>query len=330
MSATAPIDSNPLEYTDVSEPNVSTDEVLIRVLACGVCRSNLHMIEGDWLPGLPSRLPIIPGHELVGVVEKLGSNVETFTLGQRVGMQPLWWACGKCSPCLSGLDQHCENSMWTGEQVDGGYAEYVIGKSSFIYNVPHELDDDKAAPLFCAGLSAFNATRKASPKEGRLIAIFGIGGLGHLSVELTKMMGAKVVAVSRSEEHLKLAKKVGADHVINSTHEDPVKEIRNLGGADATILFVPSRSVALDASRSTKPCGTLVVATNVEFPFPKGRELTVIGTEVGTRKQTNEFLEYAVKQSLYIETERHPLREANSVLKALKNSEIRGRAVLIP
>jgi propanol-preferring alcohol dehydrogenase len=326
-----PVEQNPLKYVDTKDPVVARDEVLVRVAACGVCRSNLHMIEGDWISkNIPSKLPIIPGHELVGVVEKLGPSVTKFQVGDRVGMQPLWSTCGTCWSCRNGKDQHCEKGLWTGENVDGGYAELITGNVRCTYKVPDEIGDEQGAPLFCAGFTAYCAVKKADPK-GKLVAIFGIGGLGHLAIKFAKLMGARVAAVSRSPEHLQLAKKAGADFVLNSDHDDLVQELKPHHLADASVLFAPSNEMARLAPKVTKPGGIFVIATNVDYsPFPYTRELVTKGSLIGNATDMNEFLRYVVENKVTVETEKYPLSQANDALRKLKNSQVRGRAVLFP
>jgi propanol-preferring alcohol dehydrogenase len=329
----AAIEQEPLQFTDVEEPRIGRDEVLVRLAATGVCRSNLHMIEGDWVEGgVPSKLPIIPGHEMVGTVETVGSSARGLKVGDRVGLQPLWYADGNCPSCKMGRENSCENKLITGENLDGGYAELVKGKAEFVYKVPQEISDEKAAPLFCAGITSYSAVNKADPRKGRLIAVFGIGGVGHLAVEFAKQRGARVAAVSREPVHLKIADRMGADIEINSSETDPVEVLGKRGYADASIVFAPSPDVIATAMRSTKPGGTVVLGidTKIETGPILQREINMKGTLIGTRKEMKELLNFAVKNDVEIETESYSLREANRVLKKLKDSKVHGRAVLKP
>jgi propanol-preferring alcohol dehydrogenase len=329
----APIETQPLQYTDVKNPVIAKSEILVRITATGVCRSNLHVIEGDWLvDGLPAKLPIIPGHELIGFVEAKGKAVHTLKVGDRVGIQPLWKACGKCIPCKMGLENVCENSLTTGENIDGGYAEYIRGNRDFVYKVPEEFEDDEAAPLFCAGITAFGAVMKAGARKGRLIAVFGVGGVGHLAVELAKKMGAKVAAVSRQHEHLKIAEKAGADILVNPLEIEPTKALKRYGLADSSIVFAPSKEIVTSAAKATKPRGIFVAGVLINAPMTPfiNRELVVKATAAANRRDTKKFLAYAVKNDVWVQTEKFPLKQANEVLKNLKESRIKARAVLSP
>jgi propanol-preferring alcohol dehydrogenase len=333
LNKPGPIEKDPLQFTDVEEPKVGKGEILVRIAATGVCRSNLHMIEGDWVGGgVPSKLPIIPGHEMVGIVETIGSIARGLKVGDRVGLQPLWYADGTCPSCMMGMENVCENKLIAGENLDGGYAEFVKGKADFVYKVPEEISDETAAPLFCAGITSYSAIKKADPNKGKLIAIFGIGGVGHLAVEFAKQKGARVAAVSREPIHLKIADRMGADIQINSSESDPVEVLKKRGYADASVIFAPSAQVVATAMRATKPGGTVVlgVDTKIETGPILQREVNVKGTLIGTRKLMKELLNYAVKNNVEIEAETYPLREANQVLKKLKNSKIKGRAILKP
>ncbi len=199
LETLGPLETSPFKLREYDTPVPSPHQVVIGVTACGVCRSNLHMIEGDWRSrGIPSKLPIIPGHEVVGVIADLGAQVEGFHVGDRVGVQPLWWSCGRCSYCLAGREQLCAKREITGETVDGGYAEYMLASSEHLYLVPDGLSDAEAAPLFCPGVTAYGAVAKAELSPSKEVANFGIGGVGHLVIQMALLAGAEVTAVARS------------------------------------------------------------------------------------------------------------------------------------
>ncbi|MEM2910017.1 MAG: alcohol dehydrogenase catalytic domain-containing protein [Nitrososphaerota archaeon] len=327
-----PVEENPLTIEDIPMPEPKDGHVLVKVEACGVCRSNLHMIEGDWVKyGLPSKLPIIPGHEIVGKISEIGKGVEVFEIGQRVGIQPLWTACGNCEYCLRGLEHLCSSKKITGETVDGGYAEYLLADWRYVYPLPDSLNPIEAAPFFCPGVTAYGAVLKADLKPGKRAAIFGIGGVGHMVIQIAKLYGAEVIAVSRNKNHLKVAEELGADLIIDSSTSDPVNEIRRLGGVDASIVFAPSDTAAEQAIRATKPSGTVVMGVHVKLgDFFFHEEKKIVGSVIGSRWMMRDVVELARTGKIRAICEKYPLEKVNDVLKKLKMGEVRARAVLVP
>lgn len=327
----ARIEENPLKIEEIKEPEIGDDEVLINISACGVCRSNLHMIEGEWLDlGVPSKLPIIPGHEIVGVVEAVGKNVRNINIGDRVGVQPLYNTCSTCEYCLSGRENLCIRAEITGETVDGGYAEYIKAKAEHVYLVPENLKDEEAAPLFCPGVTAYRAVKLSEASPGKRIAIFGIGGVGHLALQFAKLAGANVIAVSRDERKLEIASSLGADEVVSSKG-DVVSEIMNKGLVDASIIFAPSDDAVQSAIQVTKKGGIIVLgvrANIIDFKFAK--EQIIRGSVIGTRLDMKKVLEIAGQGLLKVEYETFPLQQVNEALKKLKKGEVRLRAVVKP
>jgi propanol-preferring alcohol dehydrogenase len=327
----APLDRHPLRLAEVPTPRPERGELLVKVMACGVCRSNLHMIEGDWVThGVPAKSPIIPGHEIVGTVAELGDGVGTFAIGERVGIQPLWSTCGRCEFCLTGREQLCRSRQITGETVDGGYAECLIAKAEHAYPVPDTLDPAAAAPLFCPGITAYGAVAKAAPRPGQRVALFGVGGVGHMVIQLARLAGADVIAVARSPQHLALAEEVGAVESVNSSQVDPGEFLEERGGVDASIVFAPSSTVAAQALRATKPGGTVVLgvfASPGELPFAD--EKRVVGTVIGSRQQMREVIALAAAGKLHVVYESFPLAKAGEALAQLKRGEVRARAVLV-
>jgi propanol-preferring alcohol dehydrogenase len=327
----AVIEQNPLRYAEYDTPKPADDEVLIRVKACGVCRSNLNVIEGAYSRlGIPSRSPIIPGHEISGIIESTGPKVTNLNVGDRVGIQPLYWACGNCEFCLSGREHLCPHRLITGETVDGGYAEYIRGKANFVYRIPANLKDDEAAPLFCPGVTAHRAVKQAGLFPSKTVAIFGIGGVGHVAVQFAKMTGATVVAISRSQKNLDLAMKMGADRAIIQD-DNLVPEMKKMGYVDSAIVFAPSQDAIDRAQRITKPGGTLVLGVtgnvnNLMFFMEK----TIKGSAIGTRLDMEEVLRIAASGKIRITTQTYPLIQAPEVLRKLKDGDMIGRAVLIP
>jgi propanol-preferring alcohol dehydrogenase len=327
----AMIEQNPLRYTEYDIPKPVDDEVLIRVKACGVCRSNLNVIEGVYSRlGIPSRSPIIPGHEISGIIESTGPKVTNLNVGDRVGIQPLYWTCGNCEFCLSGREHLCSHRLITGETVDGGYAEYIRGKADFVYRIPTNIKDDEAAPLFCPGVTAHRAVKQAGLFPGKTVAIFGIGGVGHVAVQFARMTGATVFAISRSQKNLDLAMKMGADRAINQD-DNLLPEMKKIGYVDSAIVFAPSQDAINRAQRITKPGGTLVLGVsgninNLMFFMEK----TIKGSAIGTRLDMKEVLRIAASGKIRIATQTYPLIQAPDVLRKLKSGDVIGRAVLIP
>jgi Zn-dependent alcohol dehydrogenases len=225
----------PLVIEDIPIPEIGPDEVLIKVKYCGICHSDLHIVDGDWESWV--KLPVVPGHEVAGIVEKVGSNVKNVKEGDRVGMPWLYSSCEICDYCVEGEEPLCPNHEITGITRQGGYAEYMKAPSHFVTKIPDKLELSYAAPLFCAGITVYAALVRLNLKPNELVVIQGIGGLGHLAIQYAKAMGAKVVALSHSDKE-KVAKELGADYFINSSKQDPVKELKALGGADAILTTV--------------------------------------------------------------------------------------------
>jgi len=333
LNKTAPIETKPLKLTDISTPKFNNDEVLMKITACGVCRSNLHLIEGDWLKyGIPPKLPIIPGHEIVGIVEDVGSNVTIFAKGERIGIQPLYNACGHCDYCMTGREHLCDTRQITGDTEDGGYAEYIRVAANFAYKIPDGIDDLHAAPLFCPGVTAYRAVKQADLSPGKTVVIFGIGGVGHLALQIAKLYGAKVTAITRSKVHLDLASRLGADAVISPQEEDVVRSLQKIGFADSAIIFAPSKEAISQAIRSVKKGGTIVMGVfgsiGDEFMFVD--EKVIKGSVIGSRKDMKEVLALAADGSKHVICEKYPLRDANGVLEKLKIGKVEARAVLVP
>jgi propanol-preferring alcohol dehydrogenase len=328
-----PIESHPLRQVDVADPSPGPGELLIGVTACGVCRSNLHMIEGDWSSrGVPAMLPIVPGHEIVGRVAQLGRGVEGPAVGTRVGVQPLWSSCERCEYCLTGREELCPQKGLTGETVNGGYAEYVIAKERHVYPVPDSISNAEAAPLFCPGITAYGAVSKARLAPGRKLALFGFGGVGHMVQQLAQLAGAEVTVVARSPLHLALARKLGATYTVDASSSAEAEDaFRRIGGVDAAIVFAPSTPLLKQAIRVTKAGGVIVVgafAEAGELPFVD--EKTVVGSLLGSRQQMHELLELAAEGKIRAVVESFPLERVGEALVRLKQGELQARAVVVP
>ena len=332
----APVETNPLKLLEIDKHKIENpNEILIKIEACGVCHSQLHGIEGDWKDiGIPPSLPTVPGHELVGKVVEVGKNVTKFKVGDRAGITPLLEACKKCQYCKEGKEYLCESSTVTGESFKGGYTEYITVLEDFATKIPYNMKPEYAAPLFCAGITAYKAVKAAEPQSHKKIGIFGIGGVGHLAIQFAKIEGAKVIAFSRSYNHLNVAKRLGAIDAIvfSEDQENFLKNIKQKHGMlDAAIVFAPADIVTDSAIKAVKKGGLIVIATVGKNPtFMAFEEKTIRGTLIGSTKDMEQVIKICDEKNLQVITETFPLEEANEVLKKLKNSEIEARAVLIP
>ena len=323
----------PLSLEDVAKPTIASDEVLIKVEACGVCHSDLHIAEGDWTQLRRMIKPhVIPGHEVVGRVVEKGDSVEGVELGDRVGVAWLHWSCGECELCKEGRENLCQKQQITGASVDGGYAEYIKAKATHAALVPPQLDSYEAAPLFCAGVTVYRAVKNGGVEPGQRVAIFGIGGLGHLAVQVAKSFGAEVIAVDISEDKLEFARSVGADHTLNGSEVDVVKELRAMGGAHVAVVTSAAKAAYDQAFYAVRSSGTLVVvgmpAEDLTFPAIMMRELKITSSATGTREDLREVLELAAEGKIRCQVETAPLESVNEVFDQMRRARIKGRVVL--
>ena len=336
LSKLGPVESNPLKLTEIDRHEIANPkEILVKIEACGVCHSQLHSIEGDWKDiGIPPMLPTVPGHEVVGKIAEIGSNVTKFKVGERIGITPLLGSCLDCQYCNDGKEYLCEKMDVTGESLKGGYTEYITVSEDFATKVPDTMKSEYAAPLFCAGITAYKAVKAAEPKKNKKIAVFGIGGVGHMAIQFAKIEGCEVSGVSRKEKHLEVAKKLGADNVFvySSNQKQFLQDVNEEYGLfDAAIVFAPVEQVTDTAIKSIKKGGIVVIATVGNIPnFLAFEEKTVRGTLIGSRKDMEDVIKISDEHKLKVVTESFPLEQANEVLVRLKNSEIDARAVLIP
>jgi propanol-preferring alcohol dehydrogenase len=323
------VENKPLKNEEYPDPVLKDDELLVKIEACGVCHSNLHTIEGDWKPiGIPAKLPIIPGHEIVGIVEEIGKEVRKFSKGQRAGVQVLYNTCGHCEYCLTGRENLCLNQDCTGESVDGGFAQYIKVRDEHAYSIPDNLNVVEAAPLFCPGVTAYRGIRRTGLTFGQKIAIFGIGGVGHLTLQFAKMAGAEVIAVDAGHAQLELARELEADYVVGPGEVD--KLIQRIGRPDIVAIHTPAQKAIDQAFQTVKRGGTVLLAV-VGQPFINSfEEYTVIGTEVGTRLDVQQVLKLAERQKIRVKYQVYNMSEVNEVLLKLKKGEVVGRAVITP
>ena len=330
------LETDPLKLRHIERHRIrNSSEILIKIEACGVCHSQIHGIEGDWLDiGIPPVLPTVPGHELVGRVKEVGGDVTKFKVGDRAGITPLLSACGECQYCAEDNEQLCDSMEVTGETLRGGYAEYITAPEQFATKIPHTMKSEYAAPLFCAGITAYKAVKAAEPRTHRKVGIFGIGGVGHMAVQFAKLEGCRIIAVSRNTRHLDVARRLGAAAAVRyeGGRERLLAAMRQEHGLlDAAIVFAPSDKVTDAAIRAVKKGGLIVIATIGENPhFQAFEEKTIRGTLIGSTKDMEEVVRIADEENLEVVYEAFPLEKANEVLRMLKGSEIEARAVLVP
>jgi propanol-preferring alcohol dehydrogenase len=320
-----------IDRHEIQRPN----EILLKIEACGVCHSQLHGIEGDWKDiGIPPTLPTVPGHELVGKIVQIGERVTKFKVGDRAGITPLLESCKDCQYCKEGKENLCESSTITGESFKGGYTEYITVIEDFATKVPESMKPEYAAPLFCAGITAYKAVKAAEPELHKKIGIFGIGGVGHMAVQFAKVENCDVIAFSRTQNHLDVAKRLGAMDVMifSENQEEFLGKLKEKHGMlDAAIVFAPADIVTDTAIKSVKKGGLIVIATVGENPaFMAFEEKTIRGTLIGTTKDMEQVIKICGEKNIEVISQTFPLESANEVLKKLKDSEIEARAVLIP
>ena len=321
----APIDQNPLELVDLPIPEPDPENILLRIKVCGVCHTDLHTIEGE-LPEV--KLPIIPGHQVVGFVEKLGKNTTRFKEGDRLGVAWLNSACGKCAFCQRENENLCETARFTGYNVNGGYAEYIVVPEKFAYSIPEIFSDEEAAPLLCAGIIGYRALRLSEIKSGQRLGLYGFGASAHVAIQVAVHWGCKAYVFSRSEEHRNLAGKLGAVWTGTSKDKPPTK-------MDSSIIFAPAGELVLDALRVLDKGGTLALAGIYMTPIPEMdyvkylyHERTLRSVANATKQNGEELLQIAADIPIRTTTQVFPLKDANKVLELLKAGKISGAAVL--
>jgi alcohol dehydrogenase, propanol-preferring len=327
LTHNAPIETNPLELTEVPTPAPLPHQILVKVSACGVCRTDLHVIEGE----LPiHHLPVIPGHQIIGRVAALGSEVTRFQLGDRVGIAWLHETCGKCEYCCAGKENLCEAATFTGHLVNGGYAEYVVAPAAFVYAIPAAFTDVGAAPLLCAGIIGFRSLRLAGlagPSPGQRLGLYGFGNAAHVAIQVARHWGVDVYAFTRDERHQTLAKQLGAVWTGGSNDQPPHK-------LDAGIIFAPAGELVPPALQALKKGGTLALGGIHMSQIPPldyqwlYHERVIRSVANNTRPDGEDFLRVAAEIPLRPQVELFPLADTNRTLNALKHDVIRGAAVI--
>jgi len=324
LRAPAKVETNPLVYDDVQTPEPAEGEILVRVHACGVCRTDLHVIEGE----LPSRKsPVIPGHQVVGSVEKQGNGAARFGIGERVGIAWLHKTDRTCEYCRSGAENLCDAPEFTGYTVNGGYAEYVVAPENFVYAIPEGFPDEQAAPLLCAGIIGFRSLRLSEIKPGGRLGFYGFGAAAHVAIQVARHWNVEVCASTRDARHQKLAIELGAAWA-GGTFDEPPKKL------DAAIVFAPAGEIVPAALKALKKGGVLVLGGIHMTPIPSFpydllyQERMIRSVANNTRQDGEDFLRVAAEIPIRTHVQIFPLADANRALNALKNDAIPGAAVL--
>ena len=323
-----------IERLPIPEPGPG--EILVKVAACGVCHSDLHAIDGDWAS--PPVLPLIPGHEVTGHVAELGSGVTGFRKDDPVGVPWMWSACGHCEACLSGMETVCRTGQATGYSKPGGYAEYMIARADFVARLPKRADLVAIAPILCAGVTTYRGLKRTNTRPGQWIAVVGVGGLGHIAVQYAVAMGLRVAAVDIDPKKLALAKKLGAEFLVNAREENPVSAIRKgIGGVHGAVVAAVATQAFEQSIGMLRVGGTVVFLglpggkadeLRASIAQISGRELSVRGSSVGTRLDLEEAVAFALRGEVAAKIETAPLSAANAVLNRMRRGKIVGRVVL--
>jgi len=318
------IETNPLQFTDYPEPVPGKGEVLVRVQVCGVCRTDLHVIEGELVP---KKSPVIPGHQVVGTVEKAGEGAHRILKGARVGIAWLHKTDGTCGYCLRGEENLCDAPLFTGYSVDGGYAEWIVAPEDFVYPLPGAFPDEQAAPLLCAGIIGYRCLRLAEVASGAKLGFYGFGAAAHVAIQVARYWGVDVFASTRDGRHQKLAMELGAKWAGGTVDAPPEK-------LDAAIVFAPAGEIVPAALKALRKGGRLILggihmSDIPSFPYELlYQERMIRSVANNTRRDGEEFLALVEKIPVHTHVQVFPLIEANRALNALKNDAISGAAVL--
>jgi alcohol dehydrogenase, propanol-preferring len=320
----ARIEQNPLEYGEVAQPKPDAGQVLVRVQMCGVCRTDLHVIEGE-LP--PKKSPVIPGHQVVGRVEQAGVGATRFAKGARVGIAWLHQADGTCEYCRRGEENLCDAPLFTGYSVDGGYAEWIVAPEAFVYPIPEGLPDEHAAPLLCAGIIGYRCLKMAELGRDAKLGFYGFGAAAHVAIQVANYWGVEVYAATRDQRHQKLAVELGAKWAGGALEAPPTK-------LDASIVFAPAGEIVPEALKALRKGGRLILGGIHMSDIPSFaydllyQERMIRSVANNTRQDGEDFLKLASEIPIRTHVQVYPLIEANCALNALKNDAIPGAAVL--
>jgi len=319
-----PAETQPLTLTERELPRPGQGEILLRVAACGVCHTDLHIVEGDIHP---PELPRVPGHQVVGVVDAFGEGVDTFQQGDRVGVPWLFSACGQCEFCRLGQENLCPNARFTGFHVDGGYAEYMLADSRYALPLPDSISDEQAPPLLCAGIVGYRSLKLADIQPGERVGLVGFGASAHLCLQVLNHWGCKTYVFTRAEAHRAHARELGAVWAGGVADDAGV-------AVDRAVVFAPAGSLVPLMLEKIRPGGTLAINAIHASPIPEfpyrllWGERTLRSVANATRQDGVEFLELAAKIPIHATITLYPLEQANKALLDIKHSRINGEAVL--
>jgi alcohol dehydrogenase, propanol-preferring len=320
---------------EVAKPEAGPDEVVVKIEASGLCHTDIHAAHGDW-PVKP-KLPFTPGHEGVGIVESTGARVTDVAVGDRVAIPWLGYSCGTCEYCISGWETLCEAQQNTGYSIDGGLAEYAKAHGRHVVKVPDGVDPFDAAPLTCAGVTTFKAVKMSGAKPADLVAVWGIGGLGHLALQYARIAGASVVAVDLFDEKLELARELGAEFTVNAAEEDPVAAIKKLGGADAAVVLAVAPKAFEQAFASLRRGGTMSLVAlpaenTMQLPIFETvlNGITVVGSIVGTRVELRDVFDLHAAGRTQVIREERPLDDVERAMEDVLEGDVPARIVFRP
>ncbi len=326
LYAPAPIQQSPLQFLEVPDPLPGRGQILIRVAACGVCHTDLHIVEGELRA---PQYPIIPGHQVVGRITAVGPDAGDWAVGERAGVFWMYRSCGECKFCLRGEENLCPRAEFTGLHRNGGYADYALAEADFALRIPENFDVAHATPLLCAGVIGYRSLRKADLQPGEILGLFGFGASAHLALQVARYWGCRVFVFTRGEAHRKLALSLGAEWAGSASDHPPVT-------LDRAVIFAPSGVLVPEALERIRRGGTVAVNAvfmsnipEMPYDFLYG-ERTVRSVANATRRDAAEFLSLAGEIPIRVTADTFPLRDANRVLQMLKDGKVDGAAVLLP
>jgi propanol-preferring alcohol dehydrogenase len=325
--------SEALEILERDIPEPGNGQVLVRLEACGLCHTDIHAAHGDW-PVKPT-LPFVPGHEGIGIIEKLGAGVTNRTVGERVSIAWLGSACGECRYCVDGRETLCESQQNSGYSIDGAFAEYAVASATYVVPVPDGISSIDAAPLSCAGVTTYKAIKVAHVEPTELVGIFGVGGLGHLAVQYARLTGGTVVGIDIEQRKLDLAAELGAEHLVYAAEVDPVVALQALGGLDVAVVLAASPQVFDQAFASLRRGGRLICvalpgdggAINVPIFETVLKGISIIGSIVGTRQDLVEVFALQAAGKTRVIAETRSIEDVNEAMAEVLSGRVPARLV---
>ncbi|MEE9219438.1 MAG: zinc-dependent alcohol dehydrogenase [Acidobacteriota bacterium] len=316
----------PVRIEQGPRPKPARGEILVRIRTSGICHSDLHIMDGD-MP-TPRPLPLVLGHEGAGTVEAVGAEVTDWKVGERAGIPWLRWACGRCRECIEGWEALCTSQRGTGYDEDGCWAEYAVCPAAFAARIPEALAWEQAAPVLCAGVTAYKAVKLSGARPGRTLGVFGIGGLGHLGLQYGMLAGARVIAIDVHPTKLALAEELGAEACVDASQGGAARSLRKRGGIDDAVIFATSEHAIQDAVKALNQNGTVVVAAlpsgeiRLRAMELAGRGVRLIGTSLGTRRDLAEALEMAASGRVQVRVETCRMEEVNAILETMRGHRL--------